>query len=214
MLFEVSPRPAAHAAYVAAGLNLAAALAMLLVLQPGLPVIGSRLEDRIVYIHARPLVWWTGWLLWHAAAISLVGFYVGLAGQWGRRAPLVVTLALLCATAGLAADLMAEAIYMGIVPRLEPQAFVLAEGVTSVMTGYLGNGLYTVAGILLTWAGLRVLPTPLVWLAIPVWAAGLSLSAASLTGSTTGQFWSTAVLMPLFVLWSALVGRWLSSRAS
>ncbi len=46
------------------------------------------------------------------------------------------------------------------------------------------------------------------------WISGLALSATTLAGSQAGQFWNTAALMPLFVLWAALVGLWLSRRAS
>lgn len=214
MPFEVSARSAARAAYASAAFNLAATMAMALVLKPGLPIPGSRLADRMLYVSTYPGWWWSGWLLWHGAAISLVGFYVGLAGQWGRRSPLLSLLALLCATAGLAADLAAESIYVGISPRLGTEALPLAEDVSGFLTGYLANGLYTVAGILLTWVGAPELPTGLVALAIPVWGAGLCLTGASLVHSAAGQFWSTAVLMPLFIAWTMLVGRWLDSRAN
>lgn len=209
---EITPRQAACAAYVAAGLNLAAALAMVLILQPGLPVEGSLHADRMTFVNLHPALWWSGWLVWHAAAIGLLAFYVGLAGRWGHRSPLLTTLALLCAAAGLAADLGAETIYMTIAPRLDMDGFVIAESVAGILTGYLGNGLYTVAGILLTWAGAGELPQPLLLLAVPVWAAGLSLSASSLVHSSWGQVWSTALLMPLIVLWTFLVGRWLGGQ--
>ncbi len=103
---------------------------------------------------------------------------------------------------------------MGVSPRLGLEAFAVAEDVSGVLTGYLGNGLYTCAGILLVWVGAHELPRWLVTLSAPVWAAGLALSAAAITPSPTGQFWSTAVLMPSFVLWTALMGRWLSRCAS
>jgi hypothetical protein len=214
LLPEIPPRRAATVAYVAAGLNLVAAGAMFSILRPGLPVAGSQLLDRVAYLGARTGFWWGGWLVWHAAAIALVAFYVALAATWSRHAPLLSTLALLCATAGLAADLSAEALYMGVAPRLRAEAFALCEDIAGIMTGYLANGLYTISGILLTWAGARQLPRFLVALAVPLWASGLSLSAASLIHSASGQFWSTAILMPLFVIWTFLVGRWLSVRAS
>lgn len=212
MPLTISARTASRAAYVAAVLNFAASAAMLTVLRPGLPVKGSVLADRLAFVSGQPALWWGGWLLWHAAAISLLGFYVGLAGHWNQRAPLLTVLALLCATSGMAADLAAESLYMGIAPRLPPDAFSRAEDMAGMLTGYLGNGLYTVAGILLTWAGAKELPRCLLALAAMVWAAGLWLSAATLVHSARGQFWSTAILMPLFVLWTLLVGRWLANR--
>ncbi|MGH2590173.1 MAG: hypothetical protein ACRDGW_05185, partial [Actinomycetota bacterium] len=66
---------------------------------------------------------------------------------------------------------------------------------------------------LLTWAGRRELPAGLLWIAAAVWAAALWLSVATLVSSNSGQFASAATLMPLFVLWAGLTGRWLSGRA-
>jgi hypothetical protein len=210
---NVAPRTAARAAYLAAALNLLAALAMLLILRLGLPAPGSQLEDRAAYLTTHLHAWWGAWLLWHAAAIALLAFYVVLAGQWWRAAPLRCVLALLCTATGLAADLSAEALYMGLAPTLSPPALVTLETAAGLLTGYVANGLYTVAGALLTWAGAHALPRLLVLLSLPVWAAGAALSAATLAQSLQGQFWSTAILMPAFVLWAALIGRWLSHQA-
>ncbi|MBI4577338.1 MAG: hypothetical protein HY722_13850 [Planctomycetes bacterium] len=214
MGWEVSPGRAAAVAWLAAGLNLSAALAMAWVLAPGLPVEGSLLESRMAYVSTHRPAWWLGWLLWHAAALGLVAFYLALAGLWGREAPLRTGLALLAAGAGLAADLGAETLYMAVAPGSEAAAFRDLERISGALTGYLGNGLYTVAGILLTWAGARRLPWGLVALAVPTWGAGLSLSACTLADSAAGQFWSTAALMPLFILWSAGVGLWLGGRTA
>jgi hypothetical protein len=213
-MFEVSSRVAARAAFVAAGVHVLAAAAMHGALQPGLPVAGSALADRMAYVSQHSAAWSLGWLAWHAADLTLLAFYVALAGRWGRQAPVRCGLALLLAGAGVAVDLGAQAIYMGVAPRLGPEAFVVAEAVTGVLTGYVGNGLYTVAGILLVWAGAAELPAYLVALSLPVWAAGLGLSAASLAHAPGGQFWSVALLMPAFVIWTLLMGRWLDAGAS
>jgi hypothetical protein len=205
-VMDVSPRAAARAAFVAAGVHVVAAGAML--------VAGSALAARQAYVSEHTATWGLGWLVWHAADLALLALYVALAGQWGRRAPLRCGLALLLAGAGLADDLGAQAIYMGVAPRLGPEAFVVAETVTGVLTGYVANGLYTLAGMLLVWAGAAEMPRYLVAASLPVWAAGLGLCAASLAGSPAGQFGSVAVLMPTFVGWTLLLGRWLSARAS
>jgi len=211
---NISPRVVAKSAFIASGLNFTAAIAMLLVLKPGLPVEGSTLTGRMEYLNLHLGAWWGGWLLWHAAAISLVAFFAALACLWRDQAPILTLLAPLLAAAGLAADICAEAIYMGVVPQLAPESFTIGENIAGVMTGYVANGLYTIGGILLTWAGARKLPQSLLLMAVPLWTAGLCLSAASLMHSTTGQFWSTAILMPLFISWTFLVGRWLNRRKS
>lgn len=207
-------RRAAIAAYSAAALNLAAALALLFWLRPGLPVEGSSAAERSFYLESHRGAWWAGWLLWHAAAIALLALYVALADLWRSAAPLLCGLAPLLAAAGLAADLSAEALYMGLAPGLAASSLALLETTAGVLTGYLGNGLYSLTGMLLTIAGARELPRPLVVVGAFVWAAGFALSAATLLHSPRAQCWSTAVLMPLFVVWSALVGRWLNRNAS
>ncbi len=209
-MLDIPPRQSARIAYATAALNLTAALTMLLALRPGLPVPGSLVSDRIVFVTRNRGLWWAGWLTWHAAAVSLVLFLLLLAARFSRQAPARAVIAAVVSIVGLSADLSAEAIYMGVAPWLDEPRFRLAEAVGGILTGYLGNGLYTLAGILLTWAGARELPRSLLLLAVPLWSVGLCLCAASLVHCPLGQFWSTAVLMPLFILWAALVGRWLS----
>ena len=211
---DMTPRHAASAAYVAAAINLAAGIAMLLALRHGVPAGEDELTARIAYIADHTLVWRAGWLIWNVAAISLLGFFVALAARWRERAPILCGLALLCAAAGLAADLAAETILAVVSPGLRGETFAVVESIAISLTGFLGNGLYAVAGILLTVAGRRELPRALLGLAAAVWVMAVWLSASTLVSSATGQFASAALLMPLFVLWAGLTGRWLSARAS
>lgn len=214
MLGEVSAWSVSRAAYAAAVFNLIAAATMLFLLEPGLPLEGSAIESRQAWVASHRGVWWTGWIAWQAAAISLLGLYVGLAGLWRERAPILSTLALLVAAAGLAADLGAEAIYMGVLPGLARDGYATAELTGSIFTGYLGNGLYTLAGAMLTVVGRRDLPRTLVALGCLVWTLGAWLSGSALVQSSWGMFWSTATLMPTFVLWTILLGRWLARRGA
>jgi len=184
-------------AYLASALNALAAAAMVFLLRPGL------LGDHAWLATHRP-AWIAGWLLWQAAAIALVAFYVVLSMRWRERAPIRTRLAPFVAAAGLAADLTAETMLM-----IDPTA---TFRIASALTGYLGNGLYTVAGILLLTAGARGLPRFLVLLGAATFAAGVALSATSLPEWPIGEMAATAALMPLFVIWSFGMGRWL--RAS
>lgn len=211
---DVASRQDATAAYIAAAVNLAAGLVMLLSLRHGIPAGGSDLSARIAYVGDHILAWRLGWLVWNLAAISLLGFFVVLAARWRERAPILCGLALLCAAAGLAADLGAETILAVVSPGLRGETYATVESIAVALTGYLGNGLYAVGGILLTVAGRRDLPPILLWLAAAVWTVAVWLSAATLVSSNAGQFASAAALMPLFVLWAALTGRWLRGRAS
>jgi hypothetical protein len=210
----VDVRTAARAAYVAAALNLAAPAVMLILLREGLPSPGSTPADRETYIGAHIAQWRAGWLVWHAAALALLGLYAALAIRWWQHAPLLCILAVLCAGCGFATDMAGQAIAMGVLPQVSGDTFTMLERVSLVLTGYTGNGGYTLGGIFLTWAGAAILPRPLVVLAAAAWIAGVGLSAASIVHSDTGQIGSTAILMPLVVTWCLLIGRWMERRAS
>ncbi len=145
--------------------------------------------------------------------MTLLGLFLVLAGRWNSGAPVLCGLAIVVAKAGLAADLSAEALLAGFT-RSTPANLLLVQSEALPLTGYVGNGLYTVAGILLTTAGRKELPGRLLALASLVWAAGLWLSAATLLGSFTGEALSTGIVVASFVVWATLLGRWFGSLAS
>ena len=191
--------------------NALAGALTLLVLRHGLPPVAP--SARVAYVSSHLALWRLGWLSWNVAAVTLVGVLGVLAARWRSQAPVLCAVAIILATAGLAADLSAEALLAGftdVAPRVLGQA--QAEGL--LITGYAANGLYTFAGILVTAAGRKILPLGLVALAGLVWAAGLWLSAATLLGSTTGEAIGTGVAIASFVVWAALLGRWFGSLES
>lgn len=178
-------RPADRAApIVCAALNGVAALLMATVLAPGTPIVADRLQ-RAAYVSAHQLEWRIGWLTWMAAALSLLWFYA-----WWRartRAPHVV---LLIAALGLVADLTAEGAF---ILYLDTSPFTVA------LTGGVANGMYTVAGAMLTIA------TPLsafarTW-AWTMWAMAGLLTLAAFAGMPLLVAVSTAVLFALFCPW-------------
>lgn len=220
----------AWAPYACAALNLLAAAAMALVLRPGTELTREE-PARLAYIASHPLLWRGGWAVWIAAALSLLAFYAwwgarlpnrrsGIAGRSASRAGAagsspgragaaaftgaVVPFAL--AIAGLCADLLAESLYIGWLPDHYGTVAPLAR----VLTGGVGNGLYTLAGILLTigspWLG--GWPRRLAW---AIWTAGLALTAFSFAGSPAGMAVSTAVLFAIFCPWAAWMG-WSAGR--
>jgi hypothetical protein len=117
------------------------------------------------------------------------------------------------ATAGLAADLSAEALLAGFTRSTLP-TLSLVQSEAFLLTGYVGNGLYTMAGILLTIAGRRDLPTALIALGGLVWMSGLWLSIATVAGSTSGEAVSTGFVIASFVVWAGLLARWFGSLGS
>lgn len=189
----------ALAPYACAVLNLTAAGALLLVLRPGTEVVPDP-ASRIQYITNNELLWRAGWVCWIAAALSLLAFYA----WWAARVPAwgwgVAALAI--ASVGLLFDLTAESLLIAWLPK----DYATVAPATSLLTGGPGNGLYTVAGALLTLAtpGLRGWFATWTW---TIWAAGFGLSAFTLAGNFLGVAVCSGVLFALFCPWAAVMGR-------
>lgn len=195
---RVGERVRASAPFACAALNALAAAAMLFALRPGTEVV-SDVAQRAAYIAEHPILWRGGWVLWMAAALSLLGFYA----WWGARllTPAWGLVAFAVAAAGLACDFLAESLFLGWLP-------MDLETITRIgvyLTGAAANGLYTLAGIILTLATSSLRGFVRVW-TWAVWASGLSLTVSTIAGSVTGIFVSTAVLMALFCPWAAVMG--------
>ena len=170
---------------------------MLLLLRPGLPPFAD--EQRLAYVAGHSVAWTSGWLTWSVAAISLLAFYVAIAM---RLRGVVSFTAVAVATAGAAVDVTTHA-------RLI--AFGRFDRELEVLTGFAANGLYTVALVMLVVAGRHVLPRAAIALAVPVALAGLVLAIAAIRNEPRLEIASSAVLFPLFVLWTIVIGRWLRS---
>jgi len=188
----------ASAPYACAVLNAAASLAMVLALRQGTEAVAD-VPARVRYIVEHSLLWRAGWGLWILAALSLLGFFAWWAARARSRG--LGLAAFLVAVSGIAGDLFAESLYVGWLPADYDRVASLAR----VCTGLWGNGLYTLAGILLTLGSpwLRGAARGCAWL---IWAAGLALGVFSLTGSAPGMAASMAVLFTLFCPWAAWMG--------
>lgn len=196
-------------AWIAAATHVAAALGMLVLLRPGLP--GFEEWERLAWMHGHRAAWLGGWMLWQLAALSLLAFYATLALRF--RGALSVT-AMCAAAAGVALDIACESRYMAVLPELTGDAFAALDRDLEVLIGYGANGLYTVALMLLVFAGWRELPKSALALSVPVILAGFALALASLAHSPRWETITSAVLFPLFTLWIVLVGLWLRRNES
>ncbi len=182
-----------------AALNALAALAMIVVLRPGTEVAPD-VAGRMAYITSHPVLWRAGWGLWIAAALSLLAFYAWWGSGLSRR-PWALA-AFLVAALGAGCDLSAESLFIGWLPeRIEE-----LQRAGTILTGGAANGLYTVAGIMLT-LKTKALRGPILAWTWAVWAAGCALTATTLAGSATGMVVSTTVLMTLFCPWAWCMGR-------
>jgi hypothetical protein len=189
-----------------AATNFIALVAMATTLRFGTEIVPLP-ADRIAYIAAHPVLWRAGWSLWIAAAVSLVAFYAWWGGflahpGWGLAA---VTIS----AAGLTCDLAGESLLIAWLPR----DYDSVAPAATLLSGAAANGLYTLAGIVLTIAtpSLRGFLRSLTW---AVWLAGAAVTASALAGSPLGIAISTTMLFVMFCPWVVLVGRALGSRSS
>ena len=169
--------------------NLIAVVVLAFVLAPGTPVVAD-LAERERYIRGHQVAWQLGWATWMVAAATLIWCYA----WWRRRVGgphLAVTIALIGIAADWSAELSLIASGADGYAAIAPLAFF--------MTGAIANGLYTLAGILLT------LSTPLgpagrIYASF-MWAAGAVLSFAAFVAFDLLTAIATAVLFAMFVPW-------------
>jgi hypothetical protein len=213
------------AAWIALGAHLAAGLATAFILRPGLET-NPDLPSRLRYIADNEALWIAGWLVWNAAALSILYFYACFvaAHDGGQPESLVLRLGLLLSVAGIVPDLTAEAIEMGLLPRLAEQAldeksssnaalFLAVHRGAVMATGYVANGLYSLSALLLVWSTRGSYTKWIVGSGLIVAAAGLFLSAAVLADSVQGMVAAHFVLVPALLLWQAGVALDAARRA-
>ena len=177
-------------------------------MRPGLPV-GDDLATRLAYINNNLTLWQLGWLSWMAAALSLLAFAVmlstalqpGAARQYG-----VLLVAL-----GMAPDLMAETLYAFVMPQIAITDLAVLQFIDVLamhLTGFLGNGLYNIGGMLLTLALLKQQPALKLWLypGLVAWLLGLGLSVAIALQQLKLAEYFTAASMVLSTGWFVLIG--------
>jgi hypothetical protein len=194
-------------AWLAVATHVVASAAMLLLLREGLPPASD--AERIAFIATHRAGWTAGWLTWQLAVVSLVALYAVLARRLGGPLPLP---ALALGTAGAAIDIATNVRYIVVLPRLGGDAFALLDRELEAMTGYAANGLYTLAFVLFAIAGRCVMPRLANVLAVPVALSGFALAIGALLHDARTELVSSAILFPLFTLWTILIARWLRSE--
>ena len=186
------------APYLCGVVNALGGLALLLVLKPGTEVEPD-LAKRAAFIAANSGAWRAGWLVWYASAASLLGFYA----WWAARLPTpgIGIVAWCVAVVGIGCDWMAESLYIAWLP--EKIEFIQRMG--TLLTGGAANGLYSIAGAMLT-AATPGLPQWLRVMAWVTWMFGFGLSATAIAGSAVGMMITAGGLMALFCPLTFLIG--------
>lgn len=213
-----SPRSRLIFAWACFGVHAFALLAVLLVLQPGIPP-GS-LATRAAFVAQHALGWQIGWALWLPASLALVLFHAGLADAlharlWGWIA-VGVTLA------GATIDWADEMVWIGLAPWLAARfatdsfsagAYALWDRAYIVLSIGLANGLYTIGGIILIALAYRSRNFPRClarWGAV-VWALSIALSIAGLIGDGVMVQVVSALVFAVFMPWLVFMGLHLGS---
>jgi hypothetical protein len=209
---------ASLAPWICVVVHTAAVMMMALVLKPG-TLTEPIATTRGGYIAEHVTAWTAGWVVWMLAATSLVGFYA----WWGSRlhSAALATAAVLIGSLGMVCDLSGEALsVLVLVERLPELAdtnsapawnaadFLHVERIATLLTAGAANGLYTLAGMLLTFAT----PDLPGWVRAAMWGtwlAGLAMTVAGLLNHVGGMMAATAVLFPLLICWITWMGaRW------
>lgn len=157
-------------------------------------------NERAAFIAAHVVTWRAGWILWMAAAVTLAGFLC----WWAARAakPRLALAALGVAFAGLAADFLADSLFIGWMP----DRYAAVAGVTTFVSEVVANGLYSVAGALLMLASARMPAAFRLW-GWSVWIAGFALAASGALRWDAGIVAASAILLTLFIPWVWLAAR-------
>ncbi|HVR41540.1 MAG TPA: hypothetical protein VMU84_20765 [Thermoanaerobaculia bacterium] len=190
-------------AWLCAILHVAASLALLLLLRKGLPP--NTIEARVAYITTHPLAWRWSWITWHAAGISFVLLCIVLAMR--LKSPLAFAGA---ATALVAVyfDIHSEQGYMHVLPKLIGESFREFDRWLDVENAGVANFFYTLALVILMYAGRHVLPRLAITLTWPVAIAGFAMTAFAVMHVGIGEIISSALLFPFFVAWCIVLARW------
>lgn len=171
----------------------------------GLP-LDTTLAERIVFIADNQFLWSVSWCVWMASALGLFVFCTILADE--LKPSFLRVLGLAIVAMGIAPDLIAEVIYAFVMPKLITQGLdqsliQMLEVLATHLTGYLGNGLYNIGGMILTLVAIRqrvVVSWVAAW-GVLSWTLGILLSIAVALGSMKGAEFFTATSMVLSTLW-------------
>ncbi|UTA46600.1 hypothetical protein L1F30_10530 [Simiduia sp. 21SJ11W-1] len=171
----------------------------------GLP-LDTTVVERIAFISEHRGIWALSWFCWMLSALGLFVFCAILADE--LKASLARTVGLSFVGMGIAPDLIAEVIYAFVIPKIiaQSQDIPLIEALEIIamhLTGYLGNGLYNLGGLVLTCAALaqgRLETWVAIW-GISAWILGLLLSCAIAIGALGAAEFFTATAMVLSTSW-------------
>jgi hypothetical protein len=164
------------------------------------------LAARMNYLAASPSAWRWGWAIWMVCALLLVSFFVTLRRQIPGD-PMAAQLAVLLTVAGMAVDLLCDALQIQALPmaaRARPDLFLVLERLAFFGGLTVANGLYTL-GVLLLNACLRGAVAPLTRVA--GWAtvvSGFMLAVEGIAPSQTLLPAASGATLGFYCLWALM----------
>ncbi len=174
-------------------------------MRDGLP-LDNTLQERMMFVANNGAIWKLSWFTWMLSALGLFTFCAILADELKRD--VFRTLGLGFVGMGIAPDLIAEVVYAFVMPEvvirgLGGDLFEMLEVIAMHLTGYLGNGLYNLGGLILTVLAIQqsVLARWVAVWGVIAWILGLLLSASVAVGSITAAEVLTATAMVLSTIW-------------
>ena len=200
-------------AWACFGVHAIALLAVVLVLQRGIPP--GDIATRAAYVAHNALGWQIGWGLWLPASLALVLFHAGLADALNARAWGWIAVAI--TLAGAVIDWVDEMVWIGLAPGLATRfasdafaasAYTLWDRAYIVLSIGLANALYTMGGIILIALAYRSREFPR-WLArwgAVVWSLSIALSIAGWIGDGVMIQVVSALVFIAFMPWLGLMG--------
>jgi hypothetical protein len=177
----------------------------------GLP-LDNTVAERMAFIASNGLSWSLSWFVWMLSAIGLFVFCAILADELDRGVYRTIGIGLV--GMGIAPDLIAEVTYAFIIPeviarQVDSHTVEVLEIIAIHLTGFLGNGLYNLGGLLLTCLAISqgVFRSWVALWGISAWILGLLLSLSVAIGALKAAELFTASSMVLSTAWM-LVFAW------
>lgn len=171
----------------------------------GLP-LATTLTDRITFISQHQTLWALSWFVWMLSALGLFVFCTILADELPKS--FLRTAGVAFVGLGIAPDLIAEVLYAFVIPKviiagLNHDLVAVLEIIAMHLTGFLGNGLYNLGGLLLTCLAIKHAVVQ-AWVAlwgVLAWLLGLLLSLSIALNALKAAEFFTATSMVLSTAW-------------
>ena len=174
-------------------------------MRDGLP-LENTISERMAFIAENRVLWSLSWFAWMLSAIGLFVFCTILADELDKNFLRTIGIALV--GMGIAPDLIAEVIYAFVIPevidrKINSEVIEVLEIIAMHLTGYLGNGLYNLGGLLLTILAINqgVIRSWIAAWGVIAWILGMLLSLSVAMGSVEAAEIFTATAMVLSTVW-------------